>query len=119
MRGALLTVVVVVSCVCMSACTGGSGGGAVHRAADVVQIRTVPYPEGPAGEVSRQDAAALFAALPDPLPVPLKQPTDCRTGNVTSLVLSDGETIDYGPCVRPAEIDALRCYIAKQPVVCR
>jgi hypothetical protein len=125
--------VVALLAIAMLACSSGSSGNRVaseqhsssspvvaHAAADVVRVRTVPYPEGPPGEASRDDegAAALFAELPDPLPAPLTQPLNCQAGNVTTLVFSNGETIDYGPCLRPPAIDALRCFIAGRPSGC-
>lgn len=80
------------------------------NAGDVVLIRIAAFPEGPVLEVNRTDVGAehVFDLLPDQLPAPLDQPTDCAFGNITSLELRDGDRVDYGPCLRPDTIDALR-----------
>jgi len=83
----------------------------VGVAADVVTIHSQPFPEGPTAEWRRTDpnATEVFALLPDVLPDPLPQPPDCEFGNVTTLTLTDGTAIRYGPCDRPPSIDAIRC----------
>ena len=82
------------------------------HAIDVVAVRTAADPGGPLLESSRGDPKAepVFNLLPDRLPPPLVQPPDCRFGNMITLFLKDGESIDYGPCLRPAAIEAIRCF---------
>jgi hypothetical protein len=49
----------------------------------------------------------------------LAQPQGCSFGNVTTIMIKGGKTIDYGPCLRPRSIDALRCLLAHAPIGCR
>ena len=112
---------VVVAAACSSSPHSSTGESsttpntAVHRysAADVVRIETTAYPEGPHRSESRTDkgSAHIFSFLPATLPDPLSQgpAPGCGVGNVTTLVLNVGTAIRYGPCVRPASIDRLRC----------
>ncbi|MCU1466098.1 MAG: hypothetical protein JWM72_2026 [Actinomycetia bacterium] len=84
-----------------------------YSAADVVRIETAAYPDGPDRAESRSDkgSAHIFSLLPAMLPDVLSQgpAPSCGVGNVTTLVLNVGTAIRYGPCVRPASIDRLRC----------
>jgi hypothetical protein len=105
----MLVLVVIVG----AGCSGGHHKAATER--DVVGVTTRAYPEGPlAPHVKAGDRLwpEVQRALPAVLPQPLKQPKGCSFGNITSLTLANGKTIDYGPCRRPASIDAIRCVLA-------
>jgi hypothetical protein len=94
----------------------------VTSRAQISGVRSVPFPEGPASpEVHRGDPLfdRLVAIVPIPLPQHLEQGNDCSFGNITSIILADGRTIDYGPCGRPPSIDALRCVLAATEPPCR
>ena len=77
---------------------------------DVVLIRIAPFPEGPLFEIEKAepDTGEYFDLLPDQLPEPLEQPSDCVVGAVVSLQLGGGGWVDYGPCLRPEGIEAIR-----------
>ena len=115
-------------------CIGCSGGGHAHgatststtalsyRATDVIAVESIPIPEGPALRRVRKGSpqwAGIAALLPPVLPAPLAQPQGCTYGNTTTLFLADGTPIDYGPCLRPPSIDAMRCVLAHAPIGCR
>lgn len=89
-------------------------------AEDVVTIRTAAFPEGPVKQWDRGGVGAeeIFALLPTTLPAQLPQPPDCEMGNVTTLILTDGRQVGYGPCDRPASIDAVRCLAFGLPQGC-
>lgn len=120
-RIACVVALVVVAAACSSsrhsstAAPSTTPETAAHRysAADVVRIETAAYPEGPDRAESRSDkgSAHIFSLLPATLPDVLSQgpAPGCGVGNITTLVLNVGTAIRYGPCVRPASIDRLRC----------
>jgi hypothetical protein len=120
-RIACVVALVVVAAACSSSHHSSTGAPstapktAAHRysAADVVRIETAAYPEGPDRAESRSDkgSAHIFSLLPATLPDVLSQGPvpGCGVGNITTLVLNVGTAIRYGPCVRPASIDRLRC----------
>jgi hypothetical protein len=106
----------------VAGCTSGTHGTTGIAASEVVGATTQPYPEGPPGpHVKTADALwpKVRHALPAVLPNPLNQPDGCATGNVTSLTLASGKTLDYGPCRRPASIDAIRCILAGSGAGCQ
>jgi hypothetical protein len=95
---------------------------ATYRARDVVAVQSTPYPEGPASPRVRAGESGwsrIAAALPATLPVQLAQPHGCSMGNITTITIKSGKTIDYGPCLRPRSIDDLRCLLADAPIGCR
>lgn len=57
--------------------------------------------------------------LPQLLAERLAQPQGCSFGNVTTITIKGGKTIDGGPCLRARSIDVLRCLLAHAPVGCR
>jgi hypothetical protein len=93
------------------------------RAVQVVGVATYPWPEGPgpvaAGKTANPSAEMISLdlitpAIPANLPAPLRQPAhprlsrDCPQGGaIVEVALSDGRTISYGPCRRPAAIERL------------
>jgi hypothetical protein len=87
-----------------------TGADLPATADEVVLIRIAAFPEGPVIEFDRTDpeAGRLFALLPDQLPEPSEQPPGCAFGGVVTLQLDDGGQVDYGPCIRPAEIETIR-----------
>jgi hypothetical protein len=83
----------------------------------VEQIRSVvaqPWPEGPltvtasnkAGPTGAILLSSIIQFIPSPLPSPL--PQTCGVGALVTITLSDGQTINYGPCDRPGSIEELR-----------
>ena len=90
----------------------------VH-AEDILRLEMVPYPEGPPGPTFTREAhpkddtytldlSRIERFIPDPLPNTAWQGLLCRNGGIlTVTLLDDKETITYGPCRRPASIDAL------------
>jgi hypothetical protein len=89
----------------------------VH-AADISKLEIDPFPEGPPGptfthEPMQGDATFLFDLnlvepfIPDPLPNTAWQGLNCGMGGNLIVTLLDEDTITYGPCHRPASIDAL------------
>jgi hypothetical protein len=85
------------------------------RRADVVSVRTQPIPEGPTAAPFERQATSAYSrplslieeAIPVPLPGRGVQPPWCRVGADLIITLADGRTITYGPCYRPAPIEAL------------
>ena len=84
-----------------------------------------PHPFGEGAQLPVQQPVAVWSpysgwedvasVTPSPLPRPLDQGSDCRSGlkvtvrlqNVEDSV-STSEEVEYGPCRRPAEIEPLR-----------
>jgi hypothetical protein len=124
------TILVAIALICV-ACSSGHKAtqshtagerSATYQASDVVAVRSTPYPEGPPSprvSVGHSGWSQIAAALPRTLPAQLTQPKGCSAGNITTLTINGGKTIDYGPCLRPRSIDALRCVLAHAPVGCR
>jgi hypothetical protein len=86
--------------------------------ADISSLEIDPYPEGPPGptfsrEPVAEDTSLVFDMkrvepfIPDPLPNTAWQGFTCSMGGNLIVTLLDAETITYGPCHRPASIDAL------------
>jgi hypothetical protein len=82
-------------------------------AVGIVAIHADPYPEGPPVDVEESSPPPLRAAfdrgqrmIPLPLPTPLPQGC-CPSGAIVYVSVSDGQTATYGPCDRPAVIDAV------------
>lgn len=86
---------------------------------DILRLEIEPYPEGPPGpdftrEPHGKDETYVFDLhrverfIPDPLPNTAWQGLACEMGGTLSVTLLGGEeTIAYGPCRRPASINAL------------
>jgi hypothetical protein len=80
----------------------------------ILRIQLIPRPEGPPAPDFEQTpsgpnskALALVQRfVPDPLPATLPQ-WGCGTGGDLVVTFKDGTEISYGPCHRPASIDAL------------
>ena len=101
-------------------CSTGLDMGPRFKATDVVAVQTTAYPEGPSLRIDQRDPVwpRIAAALPATLPLRLAQPSECSSGNITTIMLRNGSTIAYGPCNRPRSIDALRCLLAHASVGC-
>jgi hypothetical protein len=112
---AVLAVVSVVIAIRLSRPSGRVGEPIQASLADIVRIRTEPFPEGtPAPPFTQAPATAPFFPLdlvrdmiPIPLPAPLKQ-GDCAGGERLIIELGDGRAITYGPCRYPTSIELLR-----------
>jgi hypothetical protein len=50
----------------------------------------------------------VVPVIPSPLPEPLDQGDECRSGQKITIRLSNAEEIEYGPCRRPEELEPLR-----------
>jgi hypothetical protein len=86
---------------------------------DILRLEMEPYPEGPLGPIFTRephgkdetytfDLGVIERFIPDPLPNTAWQGLLCRNGGILSVSLLGGEeTITYGPCRRPASINAL------------
>lgn len=83
---------------------------------DIVSVSLGPYPEGPPGPTfmrGPRPPGFYFALqqiepfIPDPLPDTLSQGFNCEPGGNLVVTIRDGGTITYGPCRRPASINAL------------
>jgi len=86
---------------------------------DILRLEMEPYPEGPPGPTYTRephgkddtftfDLRLVERFIPDPLPNTTWQGLLCRHGGILRVTLLDGEeTITYGPCRRPATIEAL------------
>jgi hypothetical protein len=79
--------------------------------ADVVSVRLQPIPEGPVLEFGssgdRHPVDAIRDRIPVPLPHPVWQGFSCSGGGDLIVTLANGRQISYGPCRRPAAINAL------------
>jgi hypothetical protein len=88
------------------------------RAADVVMIGATVCPEGAGPPVAYRGlpgVAAIFAALPDPLPAapttaacPPPDSSASPASPLLGLTLADGRTLAYGPESLPDGLDAVR-----------
>ncbi len=79
---------------------------------EVVGVRFQPVPEGPTagfGQGFPQDKSLRLVEryIPNPLPAPLRQAPWCSSGEDLVITLKNGQDLSYGPCRRPASIDAL------------
>jgi hypothetical protein len=82
---------------------------------EVIAVRVQPVPEGPTMQFTLHSAPSLRLIeryIPDPLPAPGVQTPFCASGVDVVVTLKDGRKITYGPCHRPASIDALRAEMA-------
>jgi hypothetical protein len=126
-RPGLLVAIAVVGMGCSSGHTTAKSHSTdvttpTYGASEVVAVQSTPYPEGPASPrvaAGESGWARIAAALPATLPARLVQPPGCSMGNITTITIKGGKTIDYGPCLRPRSIDDLRCLLAHQPIGCR
>jgi hypothetical protein len=50
---------------------------------------------------------------PSPLPAPLDQGDECRSGHKITIRLTSAEEIEYGPCKRPEELEPLRLLLRR------
>lgn len=109
MRSAVVVVLVTL----LASCGSGNRSESLHSS-DVVAVATQGAPEGPQLEVKSGDPkwSAVRVALPTDLPARPPQ-NGCTLGNITTLRLRGGNTIAYGPCHRPASIDALRIILSR------
>lgn len=83
--------------------------------ADVQSVQLVPVPEGPVSPAFVRDPTREFQLpinlIEDSIPVPLPAPKwqgFCGIGGNVVVKLTDGRTIEYGPCRRPESIDLVR-----------
>ena len=87
----------------------------------VVRVYLAPVPEGVApppferrGFVKSEPSYRLSVIeqqIPQPLPAPIYQGVMCRAGGDLVVEFADGDSVSYGPCKRPASIDALVAYM--------
>jgi hypothetical protein len=54
------------------------------------------------------DWGKVSRLLPERLPEPLDQGSECRAGHIVSVRMSSGGDVDYGPCRWPEEIIPVR-----------
>ena len=86
--------------------------------ADISKLEIEPFPEGPPGptftrEPVQEHTTFVFELkrlepfIPDPLPNTAWQGLNCGMGGNLIVTLLNDDTITYGPCHRPASVDAL------------
>ena len=87
-----------------------TGCGAGRR---VTSVYAAPFPEGPRSPVAaahpkRGEIALSRIAAEIPRKLPTNPPQHCGVGAVVHITFSDGKSVTYGPCTRPASIEHLR-----------
>jgi hypothetical protein len=60
-----------------------------------------------------RDWEKVVLLIPSPLPEPLDQGDECRSGQKITIRLSSAEEIEYGPCRRPRELESLRLVLLR------
>lgn len=88
-------------------------GTACGSARRVTTVSTAPYPEGPRPPIAAVHPKAgevPLSRIADAIPrtFPKNPPQHCNRGAIVRITFSDGKTLTYGPCERPASIERLR-----------
>jgi hypothetical protein len=124
---ALLLRARLATCLVVAALASGCGGGDFDPEGSprgvLYEILFDPTPIGlnPDGERA-QPLAVRFGdqawgrvvhVIPSPLPEPLDQGDECRSGQKITIRLSSAEEIEYGPCRRLKELEPLRLVLLR------
>jgi|SRR5579862_1308041 len=79
----------------------------------VTSVYAAPFPEGPRPPIAAvhpKPGEVPLSRIADAIPrtFPRNPPQHCNHGAIVRITFSDGKTLTYGPCKRPASIERLR-----------
>jgi hypothetical protein len=121
--GAMSALMVTLAAAALSGCRGDDFDPEASPRGVLYEILGDPTPIGLDPDVERaqplavrfgdRDWGKVVPLIPSPLPEPLEQSDDCRSGHKITIRLSDAEEIEYGPCRRPNELEPLRRFLLR------